>query len=105
MGVDLLWHRIQFAFTITFHYLFPQLTMGLAFLPESLGGAGVAAPPAPPAAEPGVETFVIRQRVEPDVRDLYADALAKTFDAAPAARRSPAADILPEGTPAGSAGS
>lgn len=23
-------HRIQFAFTITFHYLFPQLTMGLA---------------------------------------------------------------------------
>jgi cytochrome bd ubiquinol oxidase subunit I len=28
----LLWHRIQFAFTITFHYLFPQLTMGLALL-------------------------------------------------------------------------
>jgi cytochrome bd ubiquinol oxidase subunit I len=25
-------HRIQFAFTITFHYLFPQLTMGLALL-------------------------------------------------------------------------
>jgi cytochrome bd ubiquinol oxidase subunit I len=25
-------HRLQFAFTITFHYLFPQLTMGLAFL-------------------------------------------------------------------------
>jgi cytochrome bd ubiquinol oxidase subunit I len=23
-------HRIQFAFTVTFHYLFPQLTMGLA---------------------------------------------------------------------------
>ena len=23
-------HRLQFAFTITFHYLFPQLTMGLA---------------------------------------------------------------------------
>jgi cytochrome d ubiquinol oxidase subunit I len=32
MGVDLLWHRIQFAFTITFHYLFLQLTMGLALL-------------------------------------------------------------------------
>lgn len=32
MGSDLLWHRIQFAFTITFHYLFPQLTMGLALL-------------------------------------------------------------------------
>jgi cytochrome d ubiquinol oxidase subunit I len=25
-----LWHRLQFAFTIAFHYLFPQLTMGLA---------------------------------------------------------------------------
>ena len=24
------WHRVQFAFTITYHYLFPQLTMGLA---------------------------------------------------------------------------
>jgi len=28
----LFWHRIQFGFTITFHYLFPQLTMGLALL-------------------------------------------------------------------------
>ena len=26
-----LWHRIHFAFTITYHYLFPQLTMGLAW--------------------------------------------------------------------------
>src|SRR5215210_6250058 len=25
-------HRFQFAFTIVYHYLFPQLTMGLAFL-------------------------------------------------------------------------
>jgi cytochrome bd ubiquinol oxidase subunit I len=25
------WHRIHFAFTITYHYLFPQLTMGLAW--------------------------------------------------------------------------
>lgn len=25
-------HRLQFAFTITYHYLFPQLTMGLALL-------------------------------------------------------------------------
>ncbi len=30
MSDGLLWHRIQFAFSITFHYLFPQLTMGLA---------------------------------------------------------------------------
>jgi cytochrome d ubiquinol oxidase subunit I len=26
------WSRFQFGFTITYHYLFPQLTMGLAFL-------------------------------------------------------------------------
>ena len=26
-----LWHRVQFAFTIIYHYLFPQLTMGLAW--------------------------------------------------------------------------
>ena len=25
-------HRLHFGFTITFHYLFPQLTMGLALL-------------------------------------------------------------------------
>ena len=24
------WSRLQFAFTLTYHYLFPQLTMGLA---------------------------------------------------------------------------
>jgi len=28
----LLWHRLQFGFTLTYHYLFPQLTMGLALL-------------------------------------------------------------------------
>ena len=28
----LLLHRVHFAFTVTFHYLFPQLTMGLALL-------------------------------------------------------------------------
>ena len=25
-------HRLHFAFTITYHYLFPQLTMGLALV-------------------------------------------------------------------------
>ena len=29
---DLVLHRLQFAFTIIYHYLFPQLTMGLALL-------------------------------------------------------------------------
>lgn len=28
----LFWHRLQFAFTLVFHYLFPVLTMGLALL-------------------------------------------------------------------------
>jgi cytochrome d ubiquinol oxidase subunit I len=28
----LAWNRFQFAFTITYHYLFPQLTMGLALI-------------------------------------------------------------------------
>jgi cytochrome d ubiquinol oxidase subunit I len=32
----LLLHRIHFAFTITYHYLFPQLTMGLALLMMAL---------------------------------------------------------------------
>src|ERR1700728_3001682 len=32
MDDALLIHRFQFAFTATFHYLFPQLTMGLALL-------------------------------------------------------------------------
>ena len=31
MSDPALWHRLQFAFTITYHYLFPQLTMGLAW--------------------------------------------------------------------------
>ena len=26
-----LWSRLQFGFTLTYHYLFPQLTMGLAW--------------------------------------------------------------------------
>src|SRR5215470_3138511 len=45
-----------------------------AFLPEPLGGAGAVAPPTTSAAEPGAETFVVRQRVGPGVRDLYAQA-------------------------------
>lgn len=32
MDSALLVHRVQFAFTITFHYLFSQLTMRLALL-------------------------------------------------------------------------
>ncbi|HUC84771.1 MAG TPA: cytochrome ubiquinol oxidase subunit I, partial [Candidatus Acidoferrales bacterium] len=31
MDDTLFWSRLQFAFTITYHYLFPQLTMGLAW--------------------------------------------------------------------------
>jgi cytochrome bd ubiquinol oxidase subunit I len=36
-----LWHRIQFAFTITYHYIFPQLTMGLALLLVVMKGLAV----------------------------------------------------------------
>src|SRR5438552_2855874 len=35
------WHRIQFAFTITYHYLFPQLTMGLALLIATMKTLGL----------------------------------------------------------------
>jgi len=34
-------HRFHFAFTITYHYLFPQLTMGLALLIVVLKGMGL----------------------------------------------------------------
>jgi cytochrome d ubiquinol oxidase subunit I len=37
----LLWHRLQFAFTLVYHYLFPQLTMGLALLIVVLKVAGL----------------------------------------------------------------
>jgi cytochrome d ubiquinol oxidase subunit I len=45
MDTALAIHRFQFAFTVTFHYLFPQLTMGLALLvvilkTRALGGGG-----------------------------------------------------------------
>jgi two-component system nitrogen regulation response regulator GlnG len=44
-----------------------------AFLPEPLGGPG-ATSPAPPGGEaPGVETFLIRQRLTSDARDLYSE--------------------------------
>src|SRR3990172_11902064 len=32
MDSALLIHRLHFAFTVTYHYIFPQLTMGLALL-------------------------------------------------------------------------
>ena len=32
MSEPLFWHRLQFGFTVTYHYLFPQLTMGLSLL-------------------------------------------------------------------------
>ena len=41
MSDPLLWHRLQFAFTITYHYLFPQLTIGLALLIVILKAIGL----------------------------------------------------------------
>jgi hypothetical protein len=43
------------------------------FLPEALGGAGEAAPASPEGGKLGAKTFVIRQRIGADVRDLYAE--------------------------------
>lgn len=37
----LFWHRLQFGFTAAFHYLFPQLTMGLALLIAIMKTLGV----------------------------------------------------------------
>ncbi len=37
----LFWHRLQFGFTVTYHYLFPQLSMGLAFLIVVLKAIGL----------------------------------------------------------------
>mgnify|MGYP001373322831 CR=1 FL=1 len=41
MDDALLWHRIQFGFTAAFHYIFPQLTMGLALLIVVLKAIGL----------------------------------------------------------------
>ncbi len=38
----LFWHRLQFAFTLIYHYLFPQLTMGLALLIVLMKGLALA---------------------------------------------------------------
>src|SRR5262249_28144436 len=42
MGDALVFHRFQFAFTIIYHYLFPQLTMGLALLIVLMKARGLA---------------------------------------------------------------
>ena len=44
-------HRLHFAFTITYHYLFPQLTMGLALLIVLLKTLAWRAAPGSPARE------------------------------------------------------
>ncbi len=41
MDQAILYHRIHFAFTASYHYLFPQLTMGLALLIVLLQGIGL----------------------------------------------------------------
>jgi cytochrome d ubiquinol oxidase subunit I len=42
MGDLLFWHRLQFGFTSAFHYLFPQLTMGLALIIFLFKAVGLA---------------------------------------------------------------
>ena len=43
MDEALVFHRLQFAFTIVYHYLFPQLTMGLALLIVIMKALGLRA--------------------------------------------------------------
>ena len=43
MSEALVLHRLQFAFTIIYHYLFPQLTMGLALLIVIMKARGLRA--------------------------------------------------------------
>jgi cytochrome d ubiquinol oxidase subunit I len=43
MADALVFHRLQFAFTIVYHYLFPQLTMGLALLIVIMKALGLRA--------------------------------------------------------------
>ncbi len=45
-----------------------------AFLPEPLGERVQSAPASSLDVEPGVEAWIVRRRLGPDVRDLYADA-------------------------------
>ncbi|MGA8349395.1 MAG: sigma 54-interacting transcriptional regulator, partial [Isosphaeraceae bacterium] len=45
-----------------------------AFLPEPLGGTGQATPLSSAGEEPGVEAWIVHQRLGSDVRDLYANA-------------------------------
>ncbi len=47
MRDPIFWHRLQFAFTIVYHYLFPQLTMGLAPLIVWLKWRALRAAPGP----------------------------------------------------------
>ena len=42
MSDPVFWHRLQFGFTATYHYLFPQLTMGLALIIVAAQGSGPA---------------------------------------------------------------
>jgi cytochrome d ubiquinol oxidase subunit I len=56
MTDPLFWHRLQFGFTITYHYLFPQLTMGLALLIVILKAIGLRSPRARTLSNPWNET-------------------------------------------------
>jgi two-component system nitrogen regulation response regulator GlnG len=44
------------------------------FLPESLGGPNEVTAASPAREEPGVETFIVRQRIANDLRELYTEA-------------------------------
>lgn len=53
-------HRFQFAFTVTYHYLFPQLSMGLALLIVVLKGMGLRGTDDVPARANAAARFWVR---------------------------------------------
>lgn len=50
-------HRLHFAFTVTFHYLFPQLTMGLGMMTSAAFGVYPYVLPASPGTQHGLTLF------------------------------------------------
>ena len=83
MSDGVLWHRIQFGFTVTYPYLFPQLTVprapdsGRARRRVSLSGAGQGT-----RGVPVVVRFPRRRPGDCDVRQLPGLAPRSTLDRA-----------------------
>ena len=93
MGADVVfWHRLQFAFTITYHYLFPQLTMGLALLIVIVKSLALRAPRRAVERRRPVLDPHLRHQLRGGRRDGHADGVPVRHELG---ARSPA---LPDGS-------